>query len=263
MSVEAITWALKQPIRHSTAKFVLVAMANLADAEMVAWPSIAYLIEATGQDRKTVQANVQRLRNLGYIEDTGARSGKTKQVVVYRLKTPETGPIEQAQNRNTSENGTVPKFPSKRPVFPSKGARFSHETGPKTGHGTVKDTSMDTSRTRNKDSRANPVVAPNDVPESVWSDFVAMRKAKRAPITETAIAGIRREADAAGMTLAEALAMCCERGWQGFNAGWVVRPPARAAPTRQDRISATVAELTGRARNQPDVIDVDVTERTA
>lgn len=35
------------------------------------------------------------------------------------------------------------------------------------------------------------------------------------------------------------------------------------APTRQERISATVAELTGRTRHQSEVIDVDVTERTA
>ena len=32
--------------------------------------------------------------------------------------------------------------------------------------------------------------------------------------------GIRREAAKAGIGLADALAYCCEAGWQGFNAGW-------------------------------------------
>lgn len=62
---------------------------------------------------------------------------------------------------------------------------------------------------------------PADVPDSVWLDFLAIRKAKRAPLTDTALAGIEKQARAAGMDLAAALAMCCERGWQGFDAGWV------------------------------------------
>jgi hypothetical protein len=33
--------------------------------------------------------------------------------------------------------------------------------------------------------------------------------------------GIEREATKAGMALCDALAMCCERGWQGFNAEWI------------------------------------------
>lgn len=65
------------------------------------------------------------------------------------------------------------------------------------------------------------VLRPEDVPESVWTDFLAVRKAKRAPLTATALHGIRKQADRAGMTLSEALRMCCERGWQGFRAEWV------------------------------------------
>ncbi len=166
MSVEAISWALKQPIKHSTAKFVLVAMANCADGnDFVAWPSIQYLIDATGQDRKTVQANLNRLREIGYLEDTGERKGQTRQVVVYRLKEPEIGRVKEAQKRNSTENGTVPKFPVKRPNFPGKEAQFSQETGPKTGHGTVKEPSKEPSRNR---QRAREVELPDWLPAEVW-----------------------------------------------------------------------------------------------
>ena len=86
MSVEAITWAIGLPITHSSAKFVLVVMANCAAADtMEAFPSTKYLSDATGQDRKTVLANLARLRDWGFIEDTGRRCGATKQIVVYRL----------------------------------------------------------------------------------------------------------------------------------------------------------------------------------
>ncbi|MFA7604459.1 MAG: helix-turn-helix domain-containing protein [Novosphingobium sp.] len=76
MSIEALAWALKQPVQPSTAKFVLVVIANCANGdEFIAWPSTEYLVEATGQDRKTVLANMRRLREAGYIEDTGERAG--------------------------------------------------------------------------------------------------------------------------------------------------------------------------------------------
>jgi len=69
--------------------------------------------------------------------------------------------------------------------------------------------------------RADGIVQkPSDVDDRVWSDFLALRKAKRALLTETALAGIAREATKAGITLDEALRTCCERGWQGFKAEW-------------------------------------------
>lgn len=62
----------------------------------------------------------------------------------------------------------------------------------------------------------------------VVSDFEEMRKKQRAPITQTAIKGIQREADKAGISLADALVLCVERSWRGFKADWVKGPPIAA-----------------------------------
>ena len=62
---------------------------------------------------------------------------------------------------------------------------------------------------------------PEDVEAQVWDEFAALRKLRRATLTETVVAGIRREAKAAGMTIDQALRTCIERGWQGFKADWV------------------------------------------
>lgn len=62
---------------------------------------------------------------------------------------------------------------------------------------------------------------PDDVSESVWSDFLALRKAKRAPVTPTALKGLRQEAMAAKITLEAALQLCCKSGWQSFKAEWI------------------------------------------
>lgn len=72
--------------------------------------------------------------------------------------------------------------------------------------------------TLQRQSRGNP---PDGVQLSTWNDFLALRKAKRAPMTAAALAGIQQQAEQAGWTLEAALLECCSRGWQGFKAEWV------------------------------------------
>jgi len=67
----------------------------------------------------------------------------------------------------------------------------------------------------------NTVAPPNGVTDSVWQDWLSLRKAKRAAVTQTAIDGIEREARKAGVSLQTALETCCARGWTGFKAEWL------------------------------------------
>lgn len=137
MSVEAITWALRQEAPSSTAKFILVALANCARAEDgMAWPSIAYLVEATQQDRKTVIANLGRLEQALLIRK-GGTAGRTRQVNVYELALTAFENTEP-KNGTGTKTGTVPIVPSNSTVFPPKESRFSASPVPKTGHGTVR-----------------------------------------------------------------------------------------------------------------------------
>ncbi|MBS1834260.1 MAG: DUF1376 domain-containing protein [Acidobacteria bacterium] len=72
------------------------------------------------------------------------------------------------------------------------------------------------------------------VPDQVIADFRKLRQAKKAAITQTAIDGIAREARKAGLSLSQAMAMCCERGWAGFKAEWVKSDPGdRPAKARR------------------------------
>ena len=71
--------------------------------------------------------------------------------------------------------------------------------------------------------------APEGVEDLVWKDFKKLRALKKAAITETAMKGLKREADKANKTLNEALIICVERGWAGFKAEWVLKDePAKA-----------------------------------
>ncbi len=66
-------------------------------------------------------------------------------------------------------------------------------------------------------------ILPSGVHPQTWDGFLALRKAKKAPVTAAAIAGIEREAKIAGWTLEQALQECCARGWTGFKSDWVLK----------------------------------------
>jgi hypothetical protein len=55
----------------------------------------------------------------------------------------------------------------------------------------------------------------------VWDDFQTLRRAKKAPLTSSALNRIDKEAGKAGILLEAALIECCARGWTGFKADWM------------------------------------------
>jgi hypothetical protein len=48
-----------------------------------------------------------------------------------------------------------------------------------------------------------------------------VRKGKKAKWTETALKGLVREAGKAGISLNQAMTVCCERNWVSFKAEWL------------------------------------------
>lgn len=59
------------------------------------------------------------------------------------------------------------------------------------------------------------------VDEQIAKDFIAVRKSHKAPLTMTALGRIEREAVKAGLTLEQAVCLCAEKGWRGFEAEWL------------------------------------------
>jgi len=74
---------------------------------------------------------------------------------------------------------------------------------------------------KKRKTTALAIATPDGVSDSVWQDYLSVRKAKKAALTPTALKGIEREARKAGIPLEDALRICCERGWAGFKADWI------------------------------------------
>ena len=118
MSSEALAWAFRVSVKPSALKFTLVALCECANFKTGhIYPSIAHLEEITGQDRKTVIANIAKLEQLGLIVDTGERAGRTGQIKVYRATSETVPKTEQFQKRNSTVS--PPKQSQKRDTEPS------------------------------------------------------------------------------------------------------------------------------------------------
>ena len=67
MSNEAIAWAYRQDIRNSSAKFVLVVLADFADEEWSCYPGQKRIGCMTGMAERTVRRSLDWLEEHGYI----------------------------------------------------------------------------------------------------------------------------------------------------------------------------------------------------
>ncbi|WP_225784477.1 hypothetical protein [Xenophilus sp. Marseille-Q4582] len=77
-------------------------------------------------------------------------------------------------------------------------------------------------KTARKRAPPAPVMdCPDDVEPQTWADWQQLRKAKRAPVTDTVLAEARREAGKARLTLERFLRIWCVRGSQGLQADWL------------------------------------------
>lgn len=142
MSIEAMNWAMgvrikkapvlikndkPQKVQVANLKSLLNMLGNCASAEgWEAFPSVKYLEEVTGQNRKTLLLGLESLAILGLIRDTGRRMGQTKQVIVYQLnpatgaemaKSPEVGTVSKPAGKSPNSSRNSPNSSAKSPNF--------------------------------------------------------------------------------------------------------------------------------------------------
>ena len=193
----------------------------------------------------TVTDALKELEELGLIISI-KRQG---QVTGYRLNMPE--PTTENGGTTTPENGVHPKngttpenggYPPPKiggTTTPEKGGSSKHTTKPtNTKHNIhasaaadapvpVEPESKPDKPKKRKPSAARieleayRVLSEHGIDGQLAQDYIALRKSHRAPITQTALKGIEREANNAGLSLEQALTICCERGWRGFRAEWL------------------------------------------
>ena len=128
--------------------------------------------------------------------------------------------------------------------------KSSPVTSEKSSHtiNNIKNNIQNTNKKNTKKS-ALDLLADFGITGQLADDFIVLRKAKKAPITETALKGYQSEADKAGISICEAVAIAIKRNWQGFNADWNWQG---VLPNNQQTQKMTFAEKNAQPWNRPE-----------
>lgn len=219
----AAAWKLDMP---ATKKLALLALADWAnDGGGSLYPSIAAIAARCSVSERTVQRILRDLAEDGWLGVVGNENGGRRKTRRYQLDAVRIISGGIVKGANLAPFQDVERVTSAEERVTS--------TTVKGDMGVTRSIIEPPERASTKKKRApaartipaKTLDRPEGVSEEVWTDWQSLRKAKRAPISGTALAGIRREADKAGVTLEAALQTCCERGWIGFEAGWITSRP--------------------------------------
>jgi len=169
---------------------------------------------------------------------------------------------------NRRADQEISKFHSKQDAA-SKAGRASAERRLNGGSTSVERSSTNQNQepepepsSSSKKNRARPVEKPIEVSDGVWLSFLQVRKAKKAAVTDLAILGIKRECVKAGISLEDALTICCERGWASFKAEWMTDKRKSSAGgesfyERDQRLKRQEAAKWGGAGSSGDFMTID------
>ena len=79
---------------------------------------------------------------------------------------------------------------------------------------------------------ATKVACPKSVEKQVWEDWLAIRRAKKLPLTETSWNQILAEIDKSGLSVDVVIKECCLRGWAAFKVAWLKENPISISPSQ-------------------------------
>lgn len=272
MSARATFWAWSITGIKSSQKLVLLCLAdNHNDDSGQCNPSVAFISDKTGLNRKTILQALADLESIGLIEGK-KRFGATTN---FRLKT-------------STENGTGKSIDK-----PRKSSKAGSSTSTKVGTGSrppkpvpktvpVPKTDITSTvftnnqyRKRDTESKTEPTKNlkqlntldfsrwPEEPSEQVWADYKKHRKEKRASINQTVInrmAGELKKLHAAGWSVDDALGEQMHRGWQGLKADWILKNGDLGNATHQPNRRESLAE---RSWRESEEILADIEAREA
>lgn len=193
--------------------------------------SVSQFMKVTGLSNKAVISACESLVEREILE----RKSGDRNTGIYSIKTYKTA---------TSEKSSLVKN------FPSTSEKSSPVTSEKSSHtiNNIKNNIQNTNKKNTKKSDLD-LLADFGITGQLADDFIVLRKAKKAPITETALKGYQSEADKAGISICEAVAIAIKRNWQGFNADWNWQG---VLPNNQQAQKMTFSEKNAQPWNRPE-----------
>lgn len=234
MSVKIMTAVFDRYPNGGGEMLLALALADHAsDDGTKVYPSVSALASKTRQSVRTVQYQLRRMEEAGWLILVGHGNGGRSMSNEYRispdwLKGADIAPFpnEPKVPDSDAQKGadSAPFNNEKGAIHNTKGCNPRHKrVQPVAPANNRQEPSIEPSIKKARAQAPAPcsVQKPDDVDEQTWADWLQLRKARRAVVTQTVIDGARSEAAKAEMPFAEFLKVWCLRGSQGLQASWL------------------------------------------
>lgn len=222
MSVRAWDKVWKLSSHGGTELLVLLAVADHADEDGRAYPSVGALATKCRMTTRNVNHILRALQASGELDVQ--RNEGPYGTNRYRIRLESASPLKPTsplKQPSPPEAGFTPEAPfTLKPTSSTPEAGFPIPLKPTSDEPSLNRQEPNT-RTRRAPSAS---VAGSHFPEvdaQVLKDWEIVRKAKRVgPVTATVAKKVRAEAAKADLPIQQVVELCCARGWASFNASW-------------------------------------------
>lgn len=228
MSMLLMVKAMQSKVGNPLRKLVLIKLADNANDQGECWPSYQYIADQCEMSKRSVMAHIDALIEAGFLRKEHRIGGeKGNKSNVYTLRIPSAGDSLPGANAAPPSAGDA--------LPPSAGAapRTSHSLEP------VMEPVMEPYSAKAKNNNFDFSSWPCLPSQQIFNDWVQVRKAKKAAITQTAINRIGKQlhkAVSAGWSVDDAFSQAVASGWTGFDATWLKGSP-NGAPERINQIA--------------------------
>ena len=208
MSMRLMVQAMNCEVGNPARKLVLLKLADNANDDGICFPSYQYIADKCEMTRRSAISHIEYLIKMGLVSKKERKNKDGSISNLYFLH------LEQG-SENFALGGENISLGSEN--FALGG---SENISPRTSHSLEP---VNEPKKTTQKSESEILLEQFGISGQLAKDFTTHRKAKKAPITETVMNGFLREANKAGLSVAESVAISIERNWQGFKATWYLK----------------------------------------
>ena len=232
MSFKAMAYATEQEItKTSPQSHLLLILASFANDFNECYPSINTMMSKTRLSDKTVRKTLKDLTDLGLIKDTGKTSKYATKIYKLILKDSEVTTPSKNTTPSKSTTGKNSETPSKSTSTPLV------DLPPNTViESIINPINKDIYSEKPKKQKSDVVEKPSEISEQTWNDFLVVRKAKKAPLTQTAwkrtFNAMLQVQEKTGHSLQQILEYMISRNWSALEVDWYLNALAKNQNTQ-------------------------------
>ena len=199
MSMRLMAQAMSIKVGNPLRKLVLIKLADNANDDGICFPSYQYIADVCEISKASARTHIDALIKMGFVSKKARKNKDGSSSNLYLLHLEKGMPADSTGGMPADSTGGMP----------ADSTITCHSSEP-----------VNEPKKTSQKNTALSLLAEFGITGQLADDFAEHRKSKKAAITRTALEGFQREADKAGIPLAEAIEIAICQNWQGFRADW-------------------------------------------